>query len=291
MPGEAEPKENGLLSLSFSGVVFVVVPDVEEVPLKGLKDEEPLVPKNETGAGLSASLSLPASLSLVVSFGAVLAPKVEPPKSDGEEFDDEPKRDVDGADEPEPKREGAEVEGVTEDLPNEKAFELVEDGAPKEKADVGAVVLVFELEDEPNVKGDLDASEEVSDVAGFGGAKLNGLPSVEALLESTFGTKPPGGVVEEVVDARGLKPANPLGAAGIANDGADAGLDASGAVVVDELAEAFGVVFGFSSRPDFTEIRRALYRSKRSATSTNGSDSIAFETADRKEALRPRRAL
>lgn len=69
--------------------------------------------------------------------------------------------------------------------------------------------------------------------------------------------------------------------------GASAGFDS----VNEELEGTLPVDCAFSSKSDLTETRSDLYRSSRSATSTKGSDSIAFETAERREMLRPRRAL
>lgn len=57
---------------------------------------------------------------------------------------------------------------------------------------------------------------------------------------------------------------------------------------------AFGAVFSFfklSSYSDWTVTRRVLYRSRRLATSENGSDSTAFETAANREVFRPRKAV
>lgn len=49
--------------------------------------------------------------------------------------------------------------------------------------------------------------------------------------------------------------------------------------------------FKLSSYSVWTVMRMDLYRSNNPATSRNGSDSTAFDTADRKETLRPRRAV
>lgn len=66
----------------------------------------------------------------------------------------------------------------------------------------------------------------------------------------------------------------------------------AGFASVNEGAEdAFTTGFVFSSKSDLTETRSVLYRSSRSATSTKGSDSMALDTAERKEMFRPRRAL
>ena len=90
----------------------------------------------------------------------------------------------------------------------------------------------------------------------------------------------------------GLNPAKLVGAVGIVKDGGAAGLGVSG-FFTNEAKD--GSVLGFdldlSSKSDLTETRNVLYRSSSSATSTNGSDSIAFDTALRKETFRPRRAL
>ncbi len=268
LPGEAEPKEKGVpdADLSFSGVV---APVLEPVP-NGV--EEPPEPKSEP-AGLSLSVSL--SFTLSASF----APNAEPP-NDG--VDDEPKAEAE-----EPKMEDAEVE-----LPGLVKSELPEDddGAPNEKDDVGADVPEADAEAKENA--DLGASDVVddSDAAGLEGTKLNGLPSGDT-PESSLGTNPPEAGAGALDDegAEGLNPAKLVGAGGIVNDGGAEGLGASDVVGVD--VEAGGALAFDGDLSELTETRSVLYRSSSSATSTKGSDSIAFDTALRKDTFRPRSAL
>ena len=292
LPGEADPNVNAgcfSLSLSFSGVVApVLVP----VP-KGVEEEDEPVPKMETGAdGLSASLALPKIEDALVLVEDELK------RGDGAAVEDEPNIELEEGAAEEPKRDGVEEDVVLLDPPNPLNVELLE-GGPNLNALVGgadgAEVEVEVDEGAPKVNAGFGASVEDDSAAFEEGAKLNGVPSAAGLPESNFGVNPPEAGVEDVEDedTEG-NPAKPLGAAGIEKDaGGFGGSDTLGGAVKELVGAEVMLDAGldFPSKSDFTETRRLLYRSSNSATSTKGSDSIAFETAERKEIFRPRMAL
>lgn len=275
LPGDADPNEKPVFpedDLSFSEVlssVFAPKP-------KGLDNELELEPKREAVADLSASLSM--SLP-------------EPPKREGE-VEDVGKMDVvEGGMEP-PNSDGAEDGVDRADCPKS---ELPEDGAPNLNADVGADELELEVNDgEPKVNGLGTSLEDDSTDFEADGVKENALPRADGLLFVSIFGKKPSGAAPRGADADGVGGANPaklVGGAGKENDGG--GLDGSAAFdcAVVELEGVLEVDFDLPSKSDLTVTRNDLYRSRRSATSTNGSDSMAFETAERKDTFRPRRAL
>ena len=277
--GDAEPKEKGLDEADFSGVLVANgLEPVEPEPKKPPEDEVVVV---DAGASFSSGLS--ASFSLVVSEGL---PNVLPPKMEEDELEG-PKKEV-GPDE---------VDDVGP-FPNK---EEPDEGAPNEKGD-GALEPVVGAVNEPlNEKLDLGASDAGgSEVAGLE-PKLNGLARVLELLVSDFGAKPE--LVDDPDDVgatRGLNPEKLAGGAGMVKLGAEGGLveasvllniESEGALLVDGALEGADADVDLSSRLASTETRSALYRSSMSATSANGSASMAFEMAERSETFKPRMAL
>jgi hypothetical protein len=186
-------------------------------------------------------------------------------------------------DEDSPNVNGAGEEVLFVDVPKEDGADVLNIEAPKAEGDeeldpkgfVGAGDADCEAggvaKENPEdcvvaVGADADVGKENPDDAD---AEIGGL-----------GTKPP--VLKEFPveeELGGLNPENVEGGAGI--DAALVGAT-DGAVV-----EAFGR----SSNSLCTVNRRDLYRSNTSATSLNGSSSIALDIAERSERLRPRRDL
>lgn len=215
-----------------------------------------------------------------------------------------------------PNRLLAKTEGDDEKEPNIKDVGpglLPADDPPKENGDG------FE-DEEAAAEGGL--SNENADFVGADVALLSAtLEGVEAKVkkdgmrpgdESSLGTNPvPAVSVEDVVPGGG-KPAKLAG--GVGNDGAGCDpekLDALASVeamylkedppkvkpnggVGRDTARVVLEVLSFlrlSSYSVFAVTRNVLYRSNRSATSRNGSDSTALDTADRKDTFRPRKAV
>lgn len=293
-----------VLSLSFSLSFSVdlapnILPEPEE-----LVSPKSFVPGGMLSANGAEANAVEPSLSLSFSFSFPSATDLSDPKSVDADFEGLPNSEV-----PEfgwlllPKGEALRVVLVGADAPNENAdFDCKTGSASFGVRDTAGLKAGDDDEDGPAANapnGDAEAMGAglVSEGAGGADGKLKG---EEAAADAAMlGVKPvPGAGAAELAGADGAgKPAKVDGGTSVVAEVEVVGLpNENGAAELAGLLAALGAL-RVVDREDFpsysfcTDIRCLLYCSTRSTTSTKGSDSMAFETAERKDVLSPRREV